>query len=341
MDDIFESSDLGENVKEPGSDSTAGTDHGRTKYIPPENESSDIDRTGPYHSRYDSYRFQTPQDLKTVPTAASPQKPSGWKVVLLIIALAALILAAGFFAYQAVTGKSLWNDMQQALNGVTNQDSGTDRPEKRIVLGAPKKSGAEENEAGEKNTERQADPGSGASPSGAASQGSYIGVTCMTMPEAYTNEGYPVGVYVMVVNEGGPAAKAGIQEGDILTSLDGAQLQTKEDLIELLTKYAGGDEVGVTLRRYVDDKSDFDDVTVTVILGDRSEMKETLSEETPAEDTPAKEPESREQPSEEMQGEEQPSKEAQEEEKPSEDTTEEAVPSAESRPGIPGANYSR
>ena len=102
---------------------------------------------------------------------------------------------------------------------------------------------------------------------------SYIGITCVTMPEEYTGAGYPAGVYVMELEKDGPAEKAGLQEGDIITALGGTMLYAQEELIEELTYYAAGEEVEVTVSRLVEDENRFETLTIPVVLGSRADMK--------------------------------------------------------------------
>ncbi|MBQ6377024.1 MAG: trypsin-like peptidase domain-containing protein [Lachnospiraceae bacterium] len=104
-----------------------------------------------------------------------------------------------------------------------------------------------------------------------AEQASYLGITCMTMPAAYTQSGYPSGVYVSEVVEGGPADKAGIKAGDIITSMDGTGVKTKEELIDMLTYYAAGEELEMSISRINEDKTAFEKQRITVTLGKRSE----------------------------------------------------------------------
>ena len=71
-------------------------------------------------------------------------------------------------------------------------------------------------------------------------QASYIGITCVTMPDSYVEQGYPQGVYVASVISGGPADQAGIKAGDIITSMDGTSVSTKEELINRIRTSLGG-----------------------------------------------------------------------------------------------------
>ena len=59
----------------------------------------------------------------------------------------------------------------------------------------------------------------------------------------------PVGIYIMEVISGSGAEKAGIREGDILVSLDGAEVRTMKDIDIIKEKYKAGDTVEVVLVR--------------------------------------------------------------------------------------------
>ena len=57
------------------------------------------------------------------------------------------------------------------------------------------------------------------------------------------------GVIVLSVVPEGPAATAGIQPGDALVTLDGAELTTAEDLLGALRRHRPGDIVDVQIDR--------------------------------------------------------------------------------------------
>ncbi|MDR3288543.1 MAG: trypsin-like peptidase domain-containing protein [Peptococcaceae bacterium] len=61
--------------------------------------------------------------------------------------------------------------------------------------------------------------------------------------------GWPSGAYVMKVTADGPAAKAGIQAGDIITKVNGIEIQSSLDLTHELFKFKAGDQVSVTYFR--------------------------------------------------------------------------------------------
>ena len=57
------------------------------------------------------------------------------------------------------------------------------------------------------------------------------------------------GVYVADVTEGGAAQKAGIKAGDVLTSINGNELNTTTQLMEIVRQYRPGDEINVNVIR--------------------------------------------------------------------------------------------
>ena len=57
------------------------------------------------------------------------------------------------------------------------------------------------------------------------------------------------GIYVAKVYEGSAAAKAGMQQGDIITEFDGHSVATMEDLNDLMQYRAAGTEVKITICR--------------------------------------------------------------------------------------------
>lgn len=57
------------------------------------------------------------------------------------------------------------------------------------------------------------------------------------------------GVYVSGFTAGSPAKNAGIRSGDVITAINGEEIQNMTDLISELLKYQAGDRVTVTLAR--------------------------------------------------------------------------------------------
>jgi S1-C subfamily serine protease len=80
----------------------------------------------------------------------------------------------------------------------------------------------------------------------------FLGIT----PQAITPEiadqlglDRTTGVLVFEVEQGGPAADAGIQPGDVLTRMGNRELEGVEDLLDELRQHKAGDRVQITLVR--------------------------------------------------------------------------------------------
>ena len=81
----------------------------------------------------------------------------------------------------------------------------------------------------------------------------------------------PVGVVVRSVEENGPAAEAGIQEGDIIQKFDGTTVQTYDNLTNQLSYYRAGEQVEIVIARA--EGGAYQEQTVTVTLGARSDAQ--------------------------------------------------------------------
>lgn len=71
-------------------------------------------------------------------------------------------------------------------------------------------------------------------------------VTLGVMPD-YTYEG--VGMRIDGVTDGKPAAKAGIQKGDVVIKLDGVEVKDVMSYMKVLANYKKGDKANVTVKR--------------------------------------------------------------------------------------------
>lgn len=109
---------------------------------------------------------------------------------------------------------------------------------------------------------------------------SYIGISCKDISSEFAEMyNVPTGVYVDSVVEGGPAASAGLQKGDIITEFDGTDTASYSDLISLLEYYAAGEIVEVTY--YRTNNGVYTEQTTSVVLGARSDS-ELAEQETEA-----------------------------------------------------------
>ena len=74
------------------------------------------------------------------------------------------------------------------------------------------------------------------------------------------------GVVVQYVVPGGPAAKAGIRAGDVITEIDGAKINTGSTLLDVVAN----SQIGRTIRVKVN--RDGKEQTVPIVIGDRQEV---------------------------------------------------------------------
>ena len=100
--------------------------------------------------------------------------------------------------------------------------------------------------------------------------GGYIGIRPLEMtPELRTHFGAPkeAGVFVGTVEKDSPAAKAGLQVGDIVTSADGEKVERKKDLVRTIRRKKEGDTVKIELVR------DRAAKTLTVTVAEREDSR--------------------------------------------------------------------
>ena len=116
---------------------------------------------------------------------------------------------------------------------------------------------------------------------------SYIGIMCIDVPGYYVQSGYPAGVYVSEVTKGGPAEKAGVREGDIITAMDGISITTTSQLITYLKYYAAGEEIDFSISRLNEDETAFEKEKITITLGNRKDSGIDDSTESTPESTPS------------------------------------------------------
>lgn len=79
--------------------------------------------------------------------------------------------------------------------------------------------------------------------------------------EYASQKGWPAGAYVAKVTPGGPAEKAGIRAGDVLTKINGKDIKSSLGLTHELFKYKPGDTATVTIFR----ENKTVDVSVTLV----------------------------------------------------------------------------
>ena len=81
-----------------------------------------------------------------------------------------------------------------------------------------------------------------------------LGVTVMDVdgPDEPLRRYPPIGAQVYTVEEGGPAAKAGVQVGDVIAEINGVRIDGHMALLRELDKCADGERVTLTIYRYYD-----------------------------------------------------------------------------------------
>jgi S1-C subfamily serine protease len=88
------------------------------------------------------------------------------------------------------------------------------------------------------------------------------------LPEDAEGFGLLSGAVVGRVVEDGPAAAAGVRTGDVIVAIDGVAVDAENDLASLISAYAPGDEVEITLV----DWRNGDEFSVVVTLGENPDV---------------------------------------------------------------------
>lgn len=94
----------------------------------------------------------------------------------------------------------------------------------------------------------------------------YLGVTVGYTPEGSYN-GAVEGVYVAEVEEDGPADQAGLKEGDRFILVDGVEINSSNDIIDVRDSHEVGDEVTVVVDR------DGRQIELVLVIGDSHEYQ--------------------------------------------------------------------
>lgn len=104
-------------------------------------------------------------------------------------------------------------------------------------------------------------------------QASYLGIQGSDVTSDVTElYGIPTGVVIAEVVEGGPADEAGLQQGDILTQLDGRTVNNMTQLKDVLQYYAADETVDVVIQR--SDNGEYAEQTVSITLGSAADAQQ-------------------------------------------------------------------
>ena len=95
----------------------------------------------------------------------------------------------------------------------------------------------------------------------------YLGVHASDIPTYLTEDGtLPSGVYVSKIETGSPAMDSGLQSGDIITKIDGENVTSFSQFLNLLYARSAGDTISITVMRQT--KDDFTQLTLSATLED-------------------------------------------------------------------------
>ena len=102
-------------------------------------------------------------------------------------------------------------------------------------------------------------------------QKGYLGISNMVdvTDDVSKNYNMPVGVYVKTVLEGLGSDKAGMQDGDIITSVDGTTVSTSDQLREMMSYYSAGETIEVKIQRL--NGNAYEEQTLQVTLSTQDE----------------------------------------------------------------------
>lgn len=104
-------------------------------------------------------------------------------------------------------------------------------------------------------------------------QAAYIGITCADVnQESARMYNMPTGVCLTSIFEGSPAEEAGLKKGDILTSFDGRDVNSYQELVDILQYYPAGETVEVVVQR--SDEGEYSERVIALTLGSAADMPE-------------------------------------------------------------------
>ena len=101
----------------------------------------------------------------------------------------------------------------------------------------------------------------------------YMGIINTNVSGEAQRYGVPAGAYVLGVVDSSCAAKAGLQEGDIITKLDDTDITSSDDLQNALAEYRAGDTATLTVSRSGQVQ------TLTITFDERTDERVAASQE--------------------------------------------------------------
>ena len=104
----------------------------------------------------------------------------------------------------------------------------------------------------------------------------YIGVSVSTVSNEATGYGLPGGASVQQIAEGSPAEKAGLQVNDIITAVNGTEISSSGELVEIVGNCAPGDELTLSVYR----QGETLELTLTVGEQSKSALEATSNQQS-------------------------------------------------------------
>ena len=94
----------------------------------------------------------------------------------------------------------------------------------------------------------------------------YLGIKGQTVTdEIAATKKNPKGIYISAVETNSPAYKSGIQSGDVITQINGTEINNMESFMMQLEKNNPGDNVNVTIKRR--GREDYKEIEFNLVLG--------------------------------------------------------------------------
>ena len=231
----------------------------------------------------------TPEAQQVAPAPIVPRRRgwfiSGWHwgiLAAILVVVAAAFFTIGWFAsdHGGHDRAVMMRGFNQQMNkgGWGRQQGGTDPqgsgqwqgyPGPRGMMGQSQSNGGSTQQtpttqAPTQQTPTTLQPPSNQTPS---TQPGYLGVALQTVT-AQVQQQYGLsassGALVMQIDSSGPAVKAGIRQGDVITSIDGTKVTQSQDAVTYIGQKHVGDVVSVTVDR------NGQSATIQVTLGQRA-----------------------------------------------------------------------
>lgn len=108
----------------------------------------------------------------------------------------------------------------------------------------------------------------------------FLGISTRTVTDDIASfYGWPTGAYIVSVQEGSPAEAAGIYVADIVTSVNGVQITTADQLVNAISAYRYGTTVELKVQRI--NNGQYEEVTLNATLAKKSDVVTSTPTPTP------------------------------------------------------------